>query len=382
MANGFLYNSDRAKYQSRIDGMTAQYTLKHLDLKQRCTFPTTLENAADVLNQHKHNNRKKNSNGGNSNRQGKQIKSNNNQNNGAQFLQQQTRACFVCGSKDHIAPQCADKLKPQKQWKNPDKYRDYLDVNGRGNRQNMQRDENAMRDDNESGDSNTQWKYGRSNNGSHEGQFVQRGHTDNHPRQQGMMLFQHNNTGIHLDSGSTFHLRINEDDFKEGNLQGFHYASNLEGRELYQEGIDKVFDSVCKLDTRASDNVNSLSNMVQDGFDVFMDTKRENSFFVTKNGTTWRFGHRNGLYTLVDKPAMVTTMFHDHARGLDNNDVQGYCALQSVEKNKEVFTNKQVKRANVARSGYHMMGAPGAELFKLAIRGNFFQKLSNYGGRC
>ncbi|CAJ1943867.1 unnamed protein product [Cylindrotheca closterium] len=274
MANGFLYNSDRAKYQSRIDGMTAQYTLKHLDFKQRCTFPTTLENAADVLNQHKHDNRKKNLNGGNSNGQGKQNKSNNNQNDGAQFSQQQTRACFVCGSKDHVAPQCADKLKPREKWKNPDKYRDYSDANGRGNRQNMQRDDNATRDDNESGDSNTQWNYGHSNNGSHGGQFIQRGHTDNHPRQQGMMLFQHNNTGIHLDSGSTFHLRTNEDDFKEGSLQGidggFHYSSNVEGRNLYQEGIDKVFDSVCKLDTRASDNVNSLLNMVQDGFDVFI----------------------------------------------------------------------------------------------------------------
>ncbi|CAJ1941020.1 unnamed protein product, partial [Cylindrotheca closterium] len=233
--------------------------------------------------------------------------------------------------------------------------------------------ENATRDDNESSDSNTQWNYGRSNNGSHGGQFIQRGHTDDDSRPQGIMLFQLNNyRGIHLDSGSTFHLRTSEHDFKEGTLQGidggFHYTSNIQERRLYREGINKVFDSVCKLDTRASDNINSLSNMVKDGFDVFMDTKRENSFFVTRNGITWRFGHRNGLYTLVDEPAMVTAMFHDHARGLDNNDVQGYCALQSVEKNKEGFTNKQVKRANVAQSGYHMMGAPGAELFKLAIR--------------
>ncbi|CAJ1938580.1 unnamed protein product [Cylindrotheca closterium] len=88
MANGLLYNSDRAKYQSRIDEMTGQYTLKHLDFKQRCTFPTTLENAADVSNQHKHDNRKKNSNGGNSNGQVKQNKLNNNQNDRAQFSQQ------------------------------------------------------------------------------------------------------------------------------------------------------------------------------------------------------------------------------------------------------------------------------------------------------
>ena len=37
MANGLMFNSDRAKYQSRIDTMNAQYTLKHLDYKQRCT---------------------------------------------------------------------------------------------------------------------------------------------------------------------------------------------------------------------------------------------------------------------------------------------------------------------------------------------------------
>ncbi|CAJ1935523.1 unnamed protein product [Cylindrotheca closterium] len=210
----------------------------------------------------------------------------------------------------------------------------------------MQRDKNVTHDDNGSGDSNTQWNYGRCNNGSHGGQLIQRGHTNDDTRPQGIMLFQLNNYhDIHLDSGSTFHLQTNEHDFKEGSLQGihggFHYASNVEGRRLYQEGIDNVFDSVCKLDTRASNNVNSLSNMVKDGFDVFMETKRENSFFVTRNGTTWQFGHRNGLYTLVNKPAMVTTMFHDHAHGLDNNDVQGYCALQSVEKNKEGFTNNK-----------------------------------------
>ncbi|CAJ1970108.1 unnamed protein product [Cylindrotheca closterium] len=66
----------------------------------------------------------------------------------------------VCGSKDHVAPQCADKLKQREQWKTLDKDRDYSNKNGCGNRQTMQHDGNATRDDNESGDSNTQWNYG------------------------------------------------------------------------------------------------------------------------------------------------------------------------------------------------------------------------------
>ena len=72
LANGLVYNADRAKYQSRIDTMTAQYTSKHLDYHQRCTFPTTIQNAAEVLNQHKHDNRYKKKNNNNKDKKGKQ----------------------------------------------------------------------------------------------------------------------------------------------------------------------------------------------------------------------------------------------------------------------------------------------------------------------
>ena len=56
-----------------------------------------------------------------------------------------------------------------------------------------------------------------------------------------------------------------------------------------------------------------------------------------------------------------------------DDDMQGYSGLQTVEKNKEGFTKRQVKRANIARSGYHMLGAIDPKLFKMAIRGNFFK---------
>ena len=128
IANGFIFNSDRAKYQSRIDTMTAQYNLKHLDFKQRCTFPTTMENAAEVLNLHKHDNRKKKfqNNGDKGNKNGQATCNNqNNESDGSQFAQKENCACFVCGSKDHVAPDCPDKLRPKDKWKNPEKYKDY-----------------------------------------------------------------------------------------------------------------------------------------------------------------------------------------------------------------------------------------------------------------
>ena len=35
------------------------------------------------------------------------------------------RACYVCGKKDHVSPECPDKLKPKEEWKNSSKFRDY-----------------------------------------------------------------------------------------------------------------------------------------------------------------------------------------------------------------------------------------------------------------
>src|SRR5210317_2001293 len=52
----------------------------------------------------------------------------------------------------------------------------------------------------------------------------------------------------------------------------------------------------------------------------------------------------------------------------------GYSAMQeSVEKNKEGFTKRQVEHATRARSGYHMAGAPDMKVFKLAVRSGLFK---------
>ena len=538
IANGLMFNSDRAKYQSRIDAMTAQYALKHLEFKQRCTFPTTIENAAEVLHLHKHDNRnKKPQGGGGKNKNGGTTGGNNtngngNQNGGSQFSQQGKRKCFVCGSEDHVSPFCPDKFKPREQWKKPERYVDYRTRD----QQHVQQGGQGSNGSNQSNDSSTaggsgtgsstgprvQWRY--TPNGGTNGQYVQRGE-DTPP--DGVMLYQRQERSDpdHLDSGSTFNLRK----YREGLRYlrritgGFRYDSNAGAKHLEEEGLDN-FDLWAKLDEGAMENITSISLLVKNGYRVFMDTARNNSFFVTNNGRIWRYGHRNGLYTRVEEPEMLSWSFyaiatgedldgvdprvqnlaqehrtvanrlqseresygevmdryydqwlynkfwcwimelavrrrrdlesvgilddnefldqairegidkdqHEWANGdcfvfnlermmqrnypgqepgqevnvepvqrmdengfpiilnghdddqdedqdnlvhniLDEDSVQGYSNLQTVEKNKEGFTKRQVERANKARSGYHMMGAIDPKLFKLAIRGNFFK---------
>src|SRR6056300_178729 len=95
-------------------------------------------------------------------------------------------------------------MRPRKQWKNPERYKDY----SRTNRQNMQREDDARsaseREESKE-DSREQWSYGEKSRGS-DNQFLQRGE-EQPPR--AVMLYQRDNrrNDIQLDSGSTFHLR-------------------------------------------------------------------------------------------------------------------------------------------------------------------------------
>ena len=49
----------------------------------------------------------------------------NQQKNGGKGKPGPGRACYVCGKKDHVSPECPDKLKPKEEWKNSSKWRDY-----------------------------------------------------------------------------------------------------------------------------------------------------------------------------------------------------------------------------------------------------------------
>ena len=125
------------------------------------------------------------------------------------------------------------------------------------------------------------------------------------------MLFQNRqDNDVHIGSSSTFNLRKSVDNMHGHSLRnipgGFHYASNIGGRNLNREGIDKLFNLPCKLDTNATNNINSLSAMVKAGFKIFVDTERANNFFVRKHNDIWRFGHNNGLYVFcMNNPWLV-----------------------------------------------------------------------------
>src|SRR5210317_317192 len=64
------------------------------------------------------------------------------------------------------------------------------------------------------------------------------------------------------------------------------------------EGESMVFEgSMKKIDPQAKASVESLSQLVTDGYHVLFDSERYNGFIVNKDGKSWRFPETNGLYT-------------------------------------------------------------------------------------
>ena len=46
-----------------------------------------------------------------------------------------------------------------------------------------------------------------------------------------------------------------------------------------------------------------------------------NSFFLSKNDKTWRFGHNCGLYTLVNERPSMTAAYYNAARGMESGGI-------------------------------------------------------------
>ncbi|CAJ1970387.1 unnamed protein product [Cylindrotheca closterium] len=95
------------------------------------------------------------------------------------------------------------------------------------------------------------------------------------------------NLGVHLDSGSTFSLRMNKDYTKPGTVSDldymFKYGTNTGQCNLHQQVESSIIEGhTWLLDTEAQCNLDSLSELVKLGFRVVMDTDIENSFMVMK----------------------------------------------------------------------------------------------------
>ena len=95
-----------------------------------------------------------------------------------------------------------------------------------------------------------------------------------------------------------------------------------------------------------------------------------NSFFVTKEGRTWRFGHNCGLYTLVDEPPYLTAVYHNAARGEETGGIDPRLLTE---------INNYKTMANILQRDRRMIGEPMDEYHGLWTWAKYVQWIYELG---
>ena len=163
---------------------------------------------------------------------------------------------------------------------------------------------------------------------------------------------------IILDSGSTFSMYKNTDHIIPGSErrvdgEGFRYGTNTGYRVIQVKFKSKHFTGKKMLDPAAMSNLESISQLVREGYTVYMNTDEVNAFKVSKENKIWNFPEIMGMYTYIE--------------GVDDEN-PAFCGIQTVDENLEGFTKEEIKRANQAIRGFHMSELPSLKKFQLSIR--------------
>ena len=465
MASAFMYNANRKLHQSLIDEMNKKFALKHLPYKQRNEFPATIENAALILARHQakvavtnEKSKKKSGTTGSDSRStgtGSGTPA-----TGAAFAQtggngrNEGKKCYVCGSTEHVSPDCPERFRPQNRWFNPSKYRNYsaLQVssdtdNGTGagpttGTSNVQVGSDSRVEERRVEFNPVNWamvQQGGFNLGpvdypdlpiqlvqqmdslsieedeasmtsnSQIGATVNRRNyeAETAERQRAVRDNWYGYKDVDVwDCGSNFDMLCTRAHADPGSIRmlelPFEYHGNTGFRALQQECDYQ--GSQRYLDEAGMTNIKSQVKAVDNNWRVRYDSAVDDAFYAYPPGSTQPLVYRRhpvwGLYIRAmgdDTPGgpepnlaqpgtntNTPVVIHDADTGTgpnntnNNNTLSGYSGLQTdgpptVAKNLEGFTAKQIARAKLARSVYHMAGAPDMAQFRYAIQGNLFR---------
>ena len=108
-------------------------------------------------------------------------------------------------------------------------------------------------------------------------------------------------------------------------------------------------------DPRAITNILSLHNMSRKYWVTF-DSRNGNKFVV----------HLNDNKSIEFVPSKNGLYYYD-------NTQKDFCLMESVEENKEFYTERQVEKAKLARKLYHAIGNPSLKDYKAIIRMNMIR---------
>jgi Reverse transcriptase (RNA-dependent DNA polymerase) len=337
LAFTYLDNSDKAKYGSLFTGLQTQQSLGNNQ------YPRTITEANNVLSSHRFDNPgkktqekpEKTKEGGTNNKKEEMPE--------MSFAMLEGK-CYCCGKGGHKSPACRYKDRPKEEWAiNKAKVKEQSHVNNE-----QKSTPPADIQNNANSNSSTSSKEGWS--GAHV-QFYQATEMRN---------------WILLDNQSTVSLFCNPDLVTDINETTETLELSTNGGELYTNKKAAVpgYGTVW-YDPDAITNIFSYAEM-EDKYKITYDSSKEKAFIVHLPNKQVKFIRSgNGLYYY--KPSIKKN-------AISNAQVKDI-KIESVEENKAMYTDRQIKRAKTARQIYHALGTPSVNDFKAVLKMNAIKNL-------
>ena len=363
----YLRGCDRDKYQSLIDDLRSQYT------RENDQYPRTMEKAMTLLSKHRHDNRKN----GVTRRNAQQPSVKGDEK--LTSFYQGGKACYCCGSSEHMLPDCKKKgTIPKSEWKDPKFYR----AKYAKGQQHMQVDVDGDNDNQSNGRYDDEDEaLGWSN------AHILKEHCNIHTMKGYSLLNKVKKLPklkdcLLMDSASSLDLIANERFCK--NIEKLERPIDIGtngGDLLIEKKADMYGYGEVNFDEGAIANILSLKNMVlEKGWRVQFDSKHANCFFVHSPRGILKFEcDARGMYSYVPGPLRKPTSEEKSIVRKIENDVKetmkGTSFVQTVEENMKGFTDNQQLRAKEARKAYYVLFAPSMRSLQGVIRQNLFDNM-------
>jgi hypothetical protein len=335
----FLYldNADRTKYGSILTGLNTQQSLGNDQ------YPRTITESNNVLSNHKHdatNKIKKNSPDGNKTNKDKKDDDNKEDEEVNLSFAQMEGKCYCCGKAGHKSPSCRDKDKPKTEWAINKAQQSHAQAHSEGSVAPPGSVPAGSAAPSSSSSSTVGWA----------GAHIEVNFQQFNPNEMREWILLDNQSSVTVFCNPNLVQNIRKSN--EGDM----YLSTNGGILVTTKKADLPEWGEVWFNEAAITNIFSYAEMA-DKYRITYDSSNEDAFVVhmsdTKQVRFTRLG--NNLY--VYKPP------------IKNRYIKAQL-LNTVEENRNFYTQRQFDRAKRARDLYHALGTPSINDFKAMLRMN------------
>jgi hypothetical protein len=355
----FMYidNSDKSKYGSLTTGLQTQQSLGNNQ------YPKTITEANNVLSSHRFDNvGKKSSEKPERSEKTKENEGNTkNEETPEMSFAMMEGKCYCCGKAGHKSTTCRLKDRPKEEWAINKAKKEQSHVN---TEQKANDSPSVAADNNQT--NQTGWS------GAHV-QFYQAS-----KMRQWILLDNQSTVSLFCNPNLVENIRETDEELELSTNGGDLHTK----KRATVPGFGEVW-----YHPNAITNIFSFAEM-EDKFNISYDSSKEKAFIVHLPHKDVRFTRSDdGLYyfkpnKMVEASSnaqadMVTALTNAKTKMvISTSNVQAEDpAINSVEENKTMYTDRQIMRAKMARQIYHSLGTPSINDFKAILKMNAIRNL-------